>query len=29
VVGKAEWTRGDANPRFVVTSLKLRDATPA
>ena len=21
VVGKAEWTRGDANPRFVVTSL--------
>jgi Transposase DDE domain group 1 len=22
VVGKAEWTRGEANPRFVVTSLK-------
>jgi hypothetical protein len=22
VVGKAEWTRGAANPRFVVTSLK-------
>ncbi len=24
VVGKAEWTRGEANPRFVVTSLKPR-----
>ena len=22
VVGKAEWTNGEANPRFVVTSLK-------
>ncbi len=22
VVGKAEWTRGEANPRFIVTSLK-------
>jgi hypothetical protein len=22
VVGKAEWTGGEANPRFVVTSLK-------
>jgi Transposase DDE domain group 1 len=22
VVGKAEWTRGEANPRFVVTSLR-------
>ncbi len=22
VIGKAEWTRGEANPRFVVTSLK-------
>src|SRR5208282_1125747 len=22
VVGKAEWTQGEANPRFVVTSLK-------
>jgi hypothetical protein len=26
VVGKAEWTRGEANPRFVVTSLDLQDA---
>jgi hypothetical protein len=25
VVGKAEWTRGEANPRFVVTSLKPRE----
>ena len=24
VVGKAEWTRGEANPRFVVTSLQRR-----
>ena len=24
VIGKAEWTRGEANPRFVVTSLKPR-----
>jgi hypothetical protein len=22
VIGKAEWTRGEANPRFVVTSLR-------
>ena len=28
VIGKAEWTRGEANPRFVVTSLKL-DRLPA
>jgi hypothetical protein len=26
VVGKAEWTGGDANPRFVVTSLKPAEA---
>jgi hypothetical protein len=26
VVGKAEWTRGEANPRFVVTSLKRRES---
>jgi Transposase DDE domain group 1 len=26
VVGKAEWTKGEANPRFVVTSLKRREA---
>jgi hypothetical protein len=25
VVGKAEWTRGEPNPRFVVTSLKPRE----
>jgi hypothetical protein len=25
VVGKAEWTRGEANPRFVVTSLRRRE----
>jgi hypothetical protein len=25
VVGKAEWTQGEANPRFVVTSLDLQD----
>jgi hypothetical protein len=25
VVGKAEWTRGEANPRFIVTSLKPRE----
>ncbi len=24
VVGKAEWTQGEANPRFIVTSLKTR-----
>jgi hypothetical protein len=26
VVGKAEWTEGEANPRFVVTSLKRSEA---
>jgi DDE family transposase len=26
VVAKAEWTKGEANPRFVVTSLKRREA---
>jgi hypothetical protein len=26
VVGKAEWTRGEANPRFVVTSLTAKEA---
>jgi hypothetical protein len=26
VVAKAEWTQGEANPRFVVTSLKRRQA---
>jgi Transposase DDE domain group 1 len=25
VIGKAEWTRGEANPRFIVTSLKLAE----
>jgi DDE family transposase len=25
IIGKAEWTRGEANPRFVVTSLKPRE----
>jgi Transposase DDE domain group 1 len=25
VIGKAEWTRGEPNPRFVVTSLKSRE----
>jgi Transposase DDE domain group 1 len=28
VVAKAEWTRGAANPRFVVTSLSAADAAP-
>jgi hypothetical protein len=28
VVAKAEWTRGAANPRFVVTSLSSEDAAP-
>jgi hypothetical protein len=28
VVAKAEWTRGAANPRFVVTSLGVADAAP-
>jgi len=26
VIGKAEWTKGEANPRFVVTSLKKAEA---
>jgi hypothetical protein len=26
VVAKAEWTGGDANPRFVVTSLSRKEA---
>src|SRR5271154_6641713 len=26
VVGKAEWTQGEANPRFVVTSLRRNEA---
>ena len=26
VIGKAEWTQGEANPRFVVTSLKRSEA---
>ena len=26
VIGKAEWTQGEANPRFVVTSLKPAEA---
>src|SRR5207245_11543622 len=26
VVAKAEWTQGEANPRFVVTSLKRSEA---
>jgi hypothetical protein len=28
VIAKAEWTRGAANPRFVVTSLRGEDAAP-
>jgi hypothetical protein len=28
VVGKAEWTRGEANPRFVVTSLRRGETGP-
>ena len=28
VVAKAEWTAGEANPRFVVTSLDGEDAAP-
>ena len=28
VIGKAEWTKGEANPRFVVTSLSRREAGP-
>jgi hypothetical protein len=27
-VAKAEWTTGEANPRFVVASLSPEDATP-
>ena len=27
VIGKAEWTKGEANPRFVVTSLREAEAT--
>jgi hypothetical protein len=26
IIAKAEWTQGEANPRFIVTSLKLREA---
>jgi hypothetical protein len=26
VIGKAEWTQGEANPRFIVTSLKRSEA---
>ncbi len=29
VVAKAEWTGGEANPRFVVTSLARRSTRPA
>jgi hypothetical protein len=30
VIGKAEWTKGEANPRFIVTSLAAGDgAEPA
>jgi hypothetical protein len=28
VIAKAEWTAGEANPRFVVTSLSLADGEP-
>ena len=28
VIAKAEWTKGAANPRFVVTSLSAEDAAP-
>ncbi len=28
VAGKAEWTRGEANPRFVVTSLRCGEIDP-
>jgi Transposase DDE domain group 1 len=28
VIGKAEWTKGEGNPRFVVTSLGRREAKP-
>ena len=26
MIGKAEWTEGEANPRFIVTSLKKAEA---
>jgi len=29
VLGKAEWTRGEANPRFIVTSLKATRGSAA
>ena len=29
VIGKAEWTRGEANPRFIVTSLDQAQGTAA
>jgi len=29
VIGKAEWTKGEANPRFIVTSLDVTQATAA
>ena len=28
MIAKAEWTAGEANPRFVVTSLSLADGEP-
>jgi hypothetical protein len=28
VIGKAEWTKGEGNPRFVVTSLSISEAKP-
>ena len=28
VIGKAEWTKGEGNPRFVVTSLSRHEARP-
>ena len=27
VIAKAEWTKGEANPRFIVTSLKPGEVT--
>jgi len=27
VIGKAEWTKGEANPRFIVTSLACAQAS--
>ena len=29
VIGKAEWTKGEANPRFIVTSLDATQGTAA